>query len=198
MVDPTTVTFPASAYPPIALGFFGLGTGYCIYGPQELLGYPSRNPSVDLSTGVWGIWLPGFCQFMTGTYLFIGLAWFHSFTDPALYMAALAFSAYGIHWFAIGFNRARGADPRPNAFMAFAFFWISVLGMIVFFVDSDIPVGLLFFGLTLVYLADIFASLKVSLGERALGLFHVITGAWLLYLMFAAALNFAAGFQLWL
>lgn len=33
------VTFAQSAFPPLALGFFGLGTGYLIYGPQELIGY---------------------------------------------------------------------------------------------------------------------------------------------------------------
>jgi hypothetical protein len=28
---------------PLALGFFGLGVGYLIYGPQELVGYPPRH-----------------------------------------------------------------------------------------------------------------------------------------------------------
>src|SRR6266496_641741 len=37
--------------------------GYLIYGPQELLGFPKRDASVDFGTGVWGIWMPGFCQF---------------------------------------------------------------------------------------------------------------------------------------
>jgi hypothetical protein len=32
------VVFTASAFPPLALGFFGLGTGYLIYGSKELLG----------------------------------------------------------------------------------------------------------------------------------------------------------------
>ena len=30
--------FAVSMFPPLALGFFGLGTGYLIYGPQELFG----------------------------------------------------------------------------------------------------------------------------------------------------------------
>ncbi len=34
------VSFTASAFPPLALGFFGLGTGYLIYGPKELMGFP--------------------------------------------------------------------------------------------------------------------------------------------------------------
>ncbi len=44
-----------------------------------------------------------------------------------------AFSAYGIHWFALGWNRMQGNDPRPNAGMSVAFAVISVLGLWVFF-----------------------------------------------------------------
>jgi hypothetical protein len=59
----TTVTFP-----PIAVGFFGLATGYLVYGAQELLGYPRRpNEKVDLATGIWGVWMPGFMQFITAS-----------------------------------------------------------------------------------------------------------------------------------
>jgi hypothetical protein len=42
-----SVVFTASAFPPLALGFFGLGTGYLIYGPQALLGWPKRDERVD-------------------------------------------------------------------------------------------------------------------------------------------------------
>ena len=86
----TTVTFPASAFVPVAVGFFGLGTGYLIYGAQELFGLPERSRPVDITTGIWGVWMPGFMQFLTGVYLFVGLSWFNSFRAPALYMAALA------------------------------------------------------------------------------------------------------------
>ena len=194
----TIVSLPASAFPPIALGFFGLATGYIIYGPQELFGFPKKEAQVSLATGVWGIWMPGFLQFLTGTYLFVGLAWFHTFTAGPLYMAALAFTAYGVHWFAIGYNRMRGADPRPNGYMAISFSFISLLGLIVFYHAGDWPVGTLFLGLLLVYIADIFASFKLAgdMGEKALGFFHIITGAWLIYLMYAATLNFALGFHL--
>ena len=34
------------------------------------------------------------------------------------------------------------------------------------------------------------------MGEKALGFFHIITGASLIYLMYAATLNFALGFHL--
>ena len=194
----TIVSLPASAFPPLALGFFGLATGYIIYGPQELFGFPKKEAQVNLATGVWGIWMPGFLQFLTGTYLFVGLAWFHTFTAGPLYMAALAFSAYGVDWFAIGYNRMRGADPRPNGYMAISFSFISLLGLIVFYHAGEWPVGTLFLGLLLVYIADIFASFKLAgdMGEKALGFFHIITGASLIYLMYAATLNFALGFHL--
>src|SRR5580698_3493867 len=94
------VSLPQSPFPPLAVGFFGLGTGYLIYGTQELFGYPARNDSVDFATGMWGIWMPGFMQFITGIYLFAGLTLFGTFKTPSLYMAALAFTAYGVHLFA--------------------------------------------------------------------------------------------------
>jgi hypothetical protein len=198
----SVVSLPASPFPPLAVGFMGLGTGYLIYGPQELLGYPKRGERVDLATGIWGIWMPGFMQFITGIYLFAGLTLFGTFKAPVLYMAALAFTAYGVHWFAIGYNRMRQADPRANVGMTVAFTLISVLGIIVFFKASDAPVAGLFIGLTCIYVTDFFASLKPdlprpgALGERALGFFHLGTGFWLIYLMFATVLNFALKFTL--
>jgi hypothetical protein len=212
----TQVEFSVSEFVPLALGFFGLGTGYLIYGPEELLRLPSRNRAVDLTTGLWGIWMPGFLQFVTGIYLFAGLSWFHTFREKPLYMAALAFTAYGVHWWAIGMARALGGDPRPNGFMSIAFIVLSALGATVFFKADDVPVALLFVGLTAVYVADFFASLFQrepvtegaavprliptaigELGERALGLFHIITGCWLMYLTCAVTLNTTVGTSLW-
>jgi hypothetical protein len=226
------VSFPTSAFVPLAVGFFGLGTGYLIYGPQELLKLPGRSRAVDLATGIWGIWMPGFLQFVTGVLLFVGLAWLHSFREPPLYMAALAFTAYGVHWWAIGMGRALGGDPRPNAFMSIAFTSISALGVVVFFLAHDAPVAGLFIGLTCIYVSDFFASLFArpagnpepggnpvtvsdrgpdlapgrasagrrrdpgTLGERALGFFHLGTGLWLMYLTWATVLNIANGFHL--
>lgn len=209
MIAQIAVGFPPSVFAPVALGFFGLGTGYLIYGPQELLGFPKRDQSVDRSNGMWGIWMPGFCQFLVGVFLFVGLTWFPVFTgNKALYMAALAFSAYGIHWFAMGWNRYRSTDIRPNGFMAIPFMIISVLGLTVFYDAGDWPLGVLFSGLTAVYVAEFFASFRigvrqtgvgrepVSLGEKALGVAHVLTGLWLMYLTFATVLNVASGFTL--
>ena len=209
MTGQATLSFPPSLFIPVALGFFGLGTGYLIYGPQELLGYPKRDPPVDRTNGIWGIWMPGFCQFLVGLYLFVGLTWFPLFSsNKALYMAALAFSAYGIHWFAMGWARLQGADPRPNGYMSIAFMIISVLGLTVFFRAGDWPLGLLFTGLALVYVADFFASFKLgvkvsadgrestNVGEKALGLAHIVVGLWLMYLTIATTLNITSNFHL--
>jgi hypothetical protein len=213
----TTINFAESSLVPLALGFFGLGTGYLIYGPQELFGMSLKNRGLDLATGVWGIWMPGFMQFLAGTYIWVGLIWFHTFREPPLYMAALAFTAYGVHWFALGTVRGWNGDPRPNGFMSLAFIAISALGIVVFFHNNDNPVGGLFIGLTGVYVADLFASLFVrperlpdgtevlppkvktpigELGERALGFFHLGTGLWLMYLTWAVVLNFTCGYDL--
>jgi hypothetical protein len=192
-----SVTFAASQFPPLALGFFGLGTGYLIWGIQELFGFPPRDERVDRALGVWGLWMPGLCQLVTGLILFIGLTWLQVFSsDKTLYMAALAFTAYGIHWFALGWNRYRGNDPRPNAGMSIAFTIISALGATVFFHAGDWPVGLLFIGLAAVYVTDFFVVLGAELFEHILGLVRVVTGLWLMYLMSAVTLNFAAGFHL--
>ncbi|MGH2873152.1 MAG: hypothetical protein ACRDL5_11915 [Solirubrobacteraceae bacterium] len=202
----TTVSLPASTagFAPLAVGFFGLGTGYFIYGPQELFGFPKRDKKVDVATGLWGVWMPGFMQFFTGIYLFAGLVLFGTLSAKPLYVAGLAFTAYGIHWFAIGMNRALGADSRPNAFMSITFTLISILGVFVFFKapeavgggSADWPVGLLFIGLSLIYISDFFASLGSSTGLKALGFWHLLTGAWLMYLTWSTALDFALGYHL--
>lgn len=171
-----------------------------------------KNRGLDLSTGIWGIWMPGFMQLLAGTYIWIGLIFFHTSSEAPLYMAALAFTAYGVHWFAIGMGRAFGGDPRTNRFMSVAFTNISALGIVVFFHNHDNPVGGLFIGLTCIYVSEFFASLLVRttpppvgaapvigpptektplgrLAERALGFFHLGTGFWLMYLTWAVVLN---------
>jgi hypothetical protein len=201
LVD-ASVSLPVSPFPPLALGFFGLGTGYLIYGAQELLGYPKRDEQVDRATGVWGIWMPGFMQFLAGTILFLGLTLFGVFTSAPLYMAALAFTAYGVHWFAMGWIRLRRADARANIGMTVAFIVISVLGIVVFFKAHDNPVAGVFIGLTCVYVAEFFATLGADAprlskpAARALGFFHLGTAAWLMYLTFAVTLNFTVKYTL--
>ncbi|RCW47278.1 hypothetical protein DFQ14_101627 [Halopolyspora algeriensis] len=141
--------------------------------------------------------MPGVCQIVTGIFLFAGLTLFQVFTyDAPLYMAALAFSAYGIHWLALGWNRYRQHDPRPNVGMAVAFVILSVLGAVVFYAVGNWAVGILFTGLTWVYVSEIPASLGTTRGERSLGAAHTATGIWLMYLTFAVVLNYALGFGL--
>ena len=197
-----SVSLPTSPFPPLAVGFFGLGTGYLIYGPQELFGFPRRGEeNVDFGSGVWGVWMPGFMQFIAGTYLFLGLTLFGTFTEKPLYMAALAFTAFGVHWFALGWNRMRHADPRLNVGMSFSFFLLSILGIIVFFGAHDNPVAGVFIGLACVYASEFVASFGLEgisgMAERALGFFRIGTGLWLMYLTFAVALNFVLNYNLW-
>ncbi|MDX2847227.1 hypothetical protein PV342_01795 [Streptomyces sp. PA03-3a] len=189
------VMFEPSVYPPLALGFFGLATGYLIWGSQELFGWPERDEKVDRAMGVWGIWLPGLCQLLAGVILFVGLTWFEVFKEPPLYMAALAFTAYGIHWFALGWDRYRGNDARVNAGVGVAYMVLSALGATVFFAVDDWPVGLVFIGLFAVYLSKFVMSVGVPVAERVMGLFRLLTAAWLLYLTFAVVVNFTLSYN---
>jgi hypothetical protein len=197
-----TVTLPPSPFPPVAVGFMGLGTGYLIYGSQELFGFPQRDAGVDFGMGMWGIWMPGFLQFITGTYLFLGLTLFGTFTAPPLYMAGLAFTAYGVHWFAIGWNRLRQVEARVGIGMAVAFLVLSILGIVVFFKAGNQAVGGLFIGLACVYATEIFTSLGASApaisapATRVLGFFHLGTGVFLMYLVFATVLDVVFGYTL--
>jgi hypothetical protein len=190
------VSFHTSVFVPVVLGFFGLGTGYLIWGPQELFHFPRRDERVDRSLGVWGIFMPGLCQLVAGIILWVGLTWLQVFTDKPLYMAALAFTVFGIHWFALGWNRYRGNDPRPNGGMSVAFMVVCALGMVVFFNAGAWAVGVLFAGLFVVYFADFFVAVGVESFERLLGLVHILTGFWLMYLTFGTMLNVTMGYNL--
>jgi hypothetical protein len=191
--------FPPSVFIPVAIGFFGLGTGYFIWGGQALFGFPTAKPEVDRTMGMWGLWMPGFMQFLTGIYLLTGLTWFQVFTStPPLYMAALAFTAYGIHWFAMAHRRFIGSSSAPDAWMAIAFFLISVLGIIVFLLAKDIPVMIVFIGLALIYLTEVPTRFGLlANGGRLVGLWQVLTGLWLMYLTYAVTLNLSLNMHLW-
>src|SRR6201998_3920563 len=76
-------SFAASRFVPVAIGFFGLGTGYFIWGGQALFGFPKASPEVNRTMGMWGFWMPGFMQFITGVCLLVGLTWFNVFGDAA-------------------------------------------------------------------------------------------------------------------
>jgi len=199
-VEAQAFSFAASAFWPIAIGLFGLGTGYFIWGGQALFGYPKSNAEVDRSMGMWGFWMPGFCQFITGVYLIVGLTWFDVFgSAPPLYMAGLAFTVYGIHWFAMAHRRYIESSAEPEGWMAIPFLFISVLGAYVFGMAGDIPVMIVFIGLTLIYLTEIPERLAGWRGgTRLVALFQCLTGVWLMYCTLAVTLNLALGYNLWI
>ena len=196
----TTFAFAPSVYIPIAIGFFGLGTGYFVWGGQALFGFPVEDPKVNQTMGMWAVWMPGFMQFMTGVILFIGLTWFNVFGKGApLYMAAVAFTAYGIHWFAMGHRRFIGSSALPDGWMAIAFAILSILGVVVFIAADDIPVAIVFIGLSLIYLSEFpyrFGILPI--GGRLVAVWQLLTGIWLMYLTWSTVVNLALGWKWWL
>ncbi len=187
-----------SVYVPLSIGFFGLATGYFIWGGQELFDWPKSSPEVDKSMGMWAFWMPGFMQLVAGTYIFVGLTWFQVFKGAPLYMAGLAFTAYGVHWFAMGHRRFIGSDSRPDAWMALAFCLISLLGLLVFVSAGDIPVALIFLGLLLIYISDAIWKFGIVKTPKLIGFWHCITGIWLMYCMFAATFDASLDAHWWL
>jgi hypothetical protein len=194
----TTFALQTSDYVPLAIGFFGLATGYFIWGGQELFGWPADSPDVDKSMGMWGVWMPGFMQLVAGTYIFVGLTWFQVFKGAPLYMAGLAFTAYGVHWFVLGSRRFFQSDARPEGWMAIAFVLLSLLGLLVFWGAGDVPVALVFLGLFFVYIAEILKNFNLVPSPKLLGFFHCITGIWLMYCFFAATFNSSLGAHWWI
>jgi hypothetical protein len=193
-------TFASSPFVPIAIGFFGLATGYLIWGGQALFQFPKTSPEVNKSLGIWGFWMQGFMQFLTGVYLLIGLTWFNVFGHAApLYMAALAFTSFGIHWFAMAHRRYINSSVQLDAWMAIAFLFLSVLGVDVFRRAGDIPVMIIFVGLTFIYGIEVPTRfLSWNLGSRLIGLFQMLTAFWLLYCTYAITVDLALGAKVWI
>jgi hypothetical protein len=69
-------------------------------------------------------------------------------------MAGVAFTVYGIHWFAMAHRRYVGSSAAPDGWMAIAYLFVSVLGTYVFGKAGDVPVMIIFIGLTLIYLVE--------------------------------------------
>jgi len=198
-MTPQTLTFANSPFWPVAIGFFGLGTGYFIWGGQALFGFPKPSPEVNRSMGMWGFWMPGFMQFITGVYLVVGMTWFGVFHNAApLYMAGLAFTAYGVHWFAMAHRRYINSSAEPDGWMAIAFLFVSLLGVDVFLKAGDIPVMIVFIGLALIYATEIPTRLGGwASGARLVGLWQFLTGIWLMYCTYAVTVNLALGYKVW-
>jgi hypothetical protein len=144
--------------------------------------------------------MPGFMQFLTGIILIVGLTWFSVFgSAPPLYMAGLAFTAFGIHWFAMAYCRYIGSSAQPDGWMAIGFLFLSLLGTFVFLKAGDIPVMIVFVGLSLIYATEISTYLlSWERGHRVVGLFQCLTGIWLMYCTYAATVNFALGEKAWI
>jgi hypothetical protein len=96
-------------------------------------------------------------------------------------MAGLAFTAYGIHWFAMAHRRYIDSSAQPDGWMAIAFLFISILGVDVFRRAGDVPVMIIFVGLTVIYALEIPTRLfSWSPGGRLVGFFQFVTGIWLM------------------
>jgi hypothetical protein len=192
-MDAQTLSMAHSPFVPVAIGFFGLGAGYFVWGGQALFGFPRSTSDVDRTMGMWGFWMPGFLQFITGVYLIVGLTWFDVFGNAApLYMAGLAFTAYGIHWFAMAHRRYIGSSSAPDAWIAIAFLFLSALGVEVFLRAGDTNVMLIFIGLTLIYLVEIPTRfLSWHTGGRVVGLLQLATAIWLMYCTYATVIHLA-------
>src|SRR5258705_4067686 len=146
-MDAQTLSLTYSPFVPVAIGFFGLGAGYFVWGGQALFGFPKSTPDVDRTMGMWGFWMPGFLQFLTGVYLIVGLTWFDVFGSASpLYMAGLAFTAYGIHWFALAHRRYIGSTRAPDGWITLAFLFPNAVGVDVVLRTDDIASMLSFVG----------------------------------------------------
>jgi hypothetical protein len=128
------------------------------------------------------------------------LTWFNVFRNAApLYMAGLAFTAYGIHWFAMAHRRYIDSSAQLDGWMAIAFLFLSILGVDVFYRAGDIPVMIIFVGLTLIYATEIPTRLlSWKSGTRLIGLFQFVTGVWLMYCTYAITVNLALGAKVWI
>ncbi len=82
--------------------------------------------------------------------------------------------------------------------MAIAFFVLSVLGAVVFFAASDIPVAIVFIGLSLIYLSEFpYRFGFFAMGGRLVAVWQLLTGIWLMYLTWAVVVNTALGWKWW-
>ena len=192
------ISLAPSVFVPVAIGFFGLAVGYFVWGGQALFGFPKDTLEVNRTMGLWGFRMPGIMQFITGVYLTVGLSWFGVFEkDPSLYMAAVAFTAYGIDWFAMAYRRYLGASSEPDAWMAIPFLLISILGAIVSAGAGSTAVAILYVGVALIYGTEIPTRFGVFHGQRLVGLWQVLTGIWLMYLTYGTVFNIALGRRWW-
>lgn len=196
------MSFPVSDFWPIAIGFLGLAINYFVQGGTAVFGGPrwtDDKVKMEKTLGLWGIGLGGFAQLITGIYLMVGLSWFPVYRNaPPLYMAALAFTIYGIHWIVMGIRRYVGGETGPEGWMAIAVLVLSILGAVSFQAAGDIPAMILFIGLSLIYVFEVLARFTDNASfHKSVGAFQLLTGIWLLYLTIGVTMNFANGMHFW-
>jgi hypothetical protein len=91
------------------------------------------------------------------------------------------------------------SNAQLDGWMAIAFLFLSLLGVDVFRRAGDIPVMIIFVGLTLIYATEIPTRLFSWIaGGRIIGLFRVITGIWLMYCTYAMTVDLALGAKAWI
>ena len=86
------------------------------------------------------------------------------------------------------------SSALPDAWMAIAYFILSVLGVVIFFGANDVPVAIVFIGLSLIYLTESpFRFGVFPFGGRLVGVWQLLTGIWMMYLTWAVSLNISLG-----
>jgi hypothetical protein len=99
----------------------------------------------------------------------------------------------------MAYRRYVGSSATPDGWMAIAYLFISVLGAFVFGRSGDIPVMIIFIGLTLIYLVEVPTRLAGwTTGGRLVALFQCLTGIWLMYCTWAVTVNTALGYKFWI
>jgi hypothetical protein len=91
------------------------------------------------------------------------------------------------------------SSAQSDGWMAIAFLFISILGTNVFQRAGDIPVMIIFVGLSLIYATEIPTRLlSWAPGARLVGLFQFVTGIWLMYCTYAMTVDLTLGAKAWI
>ena len=179
-MEPQAFTFASSPFVPVAIGFLAWvpATSSLHLGWSGLVWFSQDQSRSQPNPGLMGFLDAGLHAAPHGHLSVDRITWFNVFSNAApLYMAGLAFTAYGIHWFAMAHRRYIDSSAQLDGWMALAFLFLSILGVDVFRRSGDIPVMIILVGLTLIYATEIPTRLlSWNPGGRVIGLFQFITG----------------------
>jgi len=177
---------------------FRSGTGYFIWGGQALFGYPKAGPEVIAR------WDVGFldARLLSIPYRRIshrGLTWFNVFGNAApLYMAGVAFTVYGIHWFAMAHRRYIGrarCRMDDGDHLSLRFRPRSVCVWKGWRRSSDDHLHRSRLDLSR---GSSNAAGGWNSGSRLVALLQCLTGIWLMYCTWAVTVNLALGYKVWI